>query len=119
MGPPSRPSAYALTIRAGREPLCHLIEACRERLRQAELLPAAPAGRRQKPPLPHITLARPRRRDAGEVRRAMAAWMRSAPLPRGPLVLERLALYTWNDDRREQLFRIAAQRLLAGGTLGS
>jgi hypothetical protein len=59
MGPPARPSAYALTFRQGREPISRLSEDFTKRLREVDARPAA-AGPRPEPPLPHITMARPR-----------------------------------------------------------
>jgi 2'-5' RNA ligase len=115
MGPAARPTAYALTLRQGREPISALIEDCRIRLRELEAWPAASAGSRDGPPLPHITMARPRRREAAQARVVMEAWMGGAPIPREPLSLHTLGLYTWTHDRSLRLFRLAAQRELGAG----
>ncbi len=115
MGPAACPSAYALTLRQGQASISRLIEACVIRLREVDALPAAAAGSRSGPPLPHITLARPRGREAAQARVAMEVWMGGAPSPTEPLCLHNLALYTWNHDRRLRLFRIAAQRDLGAG----
>ncbi len=107
MGPPRRPSAYALGLAAGRDAVAELIE------RWGPLALAA-AGRpgARRPALPHVSLARPPRRGGEAQRQAMAAWLPGAPSPAGAVRLEHLALYTWSADRRRRLFRIAAQRRL-------
>jgi 2'-5' RNA ligase len=115
MGPAARPTAYALTLQQGREPIARLIEVFGIRLREMDAGPAAAAGSRAGPPLPHITMARPRRREAAQARVAMEAWMGGAPIPRDPLSLHTLALYTWTHDRSLRLFRLVAQRDLGPG----
>jgi hypothetical protein len=46
----------------------------------------------------------------------MAAWLETAPRPDRPLLLNRIALYTWENDRRSRLFRFAAERTLEGAS---
>lgn len=107
MGPPRRPSAYALGLAEGCEGVAELID------RWGPLALAAagqPLGGR--PALPHVSLARPPRRGGDAQRQAMAAWLPGAPSPSGAVRLEHLALYTWAADRRGRLFRIAVQRRL-------
>jgi 2'-5' RNA ligase len=109
MGPLRRPSAYALTLGRGRRLTARLIEACR-----AAALAGADLPRDERPPLPHITLARPRRRPVGapDSREAMAAWLARAPVPHTTFTLAEIGLYRWAEDRRERLFAIALRRPL-------
>ncbi|MFM7313881.1 MAG: hypothetical protein ACKO0M_12070, partial [Cyanobium sp.] len=64
-------------------------------------------------PLPHLTLLRPRRRDARDWIGPMRLWMAQAPLPAGIAVLQELALWTWDGERRDRLFRMEARRPLS------
>lgn len=107
LGPQRQPSAYGLSFAAGHEPLCDLLRQWEPLAREAAGL--APGSR---PPLPHVTLLRPRRREAAQVIAPMRAWMAQAPLPEAPALLQELALYTWDPERRQRLFRIAASRAL-------
>lgn len=107
LGSPRQPSAYGLTFAEGREPLCALLRRWEPVAREAAGL--APASR---PPLPHVTLLRPKRREAARMIAPMRDWMAQAPLPETPALLLELALYTWAPERRERLFRIAARRAL-------
>jgi 2'-5' RNA ligase len=109
MGPPRRPSAYALTLGRGRRLTARLIESCR-----AAALAGAELPCDDRPPLPHITLARPRLRAVGatDSREAMAAWLRHAPVPGQPFTLEEIGLYRWAEDRGQRLFSIALRRPL-------
>jgi len=107
LGPRRRPSAYGLTLADGRDPAATLLKDWGE-----VALRAAGRPTERRPPLPHITLARPPRRQADALLGAMAHWLVTAPLPTEPFLLEHLALYTWRPDRRERLFRIVAARHL-------
>lgn len=108
LGSAHRPSAYGLTLAEGHAPLCALLQRWEPLAREAAgLVPSA------RPPLPHVTLLRPRRREAPLVFEPMRAWMAQAPLPAGTVLLQELALWTWDPERRERLFRITARRPLA------
>jgi 2'-5' RNA ligase len=107
LGSPRQPSAYGLSFAEGHRELCDLQGQWEHLARQAAGL--APPMR---PPLPHVTLLRPRRREAAEAIAPMRAWMAQAPLPDSPALLQELALYTWDPERRERLFRITARRPL-------
>ena len=111
LGAPAAPSAYGLTLAEGHEALCGLL-----RDWGAKALAAAGCRPERRSPLPHLTLLRPSRRQAADLREPMAAWMASAPLPQQPALLSQLALYTWADDRRQRLFRIVCSRTLASPT---
>ncbi len=107
MGSPQRPSAYALTLAQGNALTARLIELWRQPAFQAAGLPIE-----QRAALPHITLARPPRRGGEEERKAMVNWLRQAPVPEHPFLLEQIALYTWATDRSRQRFRIHSRRRL-------
>lgn len=117
MGPAQNPSAYALTLAPdsaeeldqahGSALTRSLIERWRVPALAAADLPPEP-----RTALPHITLARPRRRDAASEQAKVEAWLQRVPLPQHGFVVDQIALYTWADDRRNQLFTIQAQRPL-------
>jgi RNA 2',3'-cyclic 3'-phosphodiesterase len=89
LGSPARPSAYGLVLDDGAGSLNTYIAAHRDALREA-----AGVHTRERPPLPHVTLARPPRK-AGQVARERAAqWLETFRPPPTCLQLDRLALYT-------------------------
>lgn len=107
LGKPRRPSAFGLDLGAGGEAVTRLIETWRDRLlAAADLEPDARAAR------PHITLGRPPRRGGDVIRKRGRRWVERYEPPPATLHLDRIALYTWSDDRRERLFRIVAERAL-------
>lgn len=71
---------------------------------------AANSRRETRPPKPHATIARPRRRATSAERRAGLAWASALDLRAIPARLDRVALFTWSEDRRERLFRIVVER---------
>ena len=106
MGHPERPSALASLIEDDEGALVEVIE----RLR-SPICRAAGARRDKRPPRPHATVARPMR-SASEAQRADAvAWGTRLQLPEQPFLLPSLALYTWNRDRRTQLFRVVERHM--------
>jgi RNA 2',3'-cyclic 3'-phosphodiesterase len=107
LSPARQHSAYGLSFAEGHTPLCNLLQRWEPLARKAAGL--APSTR---PPLPHVTLLRPRRREALQVIEPMRAWMAQAHRPAGTVVLQELALYTWDHERLERLFRITARRAL-------
>ena len=107
LGNPRRPSAFGLGLERGRRTAAELMAHWGGLALEAAALPAE-----RREPLPHITLARPSRRGAEEARAAMQLWIRAAPRPSEPALLEQLALFTWAADRRERLFQVVAQRQL-------
>lgn len=102
-----QPSAYGLTVAEGHAQLCALQQRWEPLAREAAGL--VPASR---PPLPHVTLLRPRRREAVQAIEPMRVWMAQAPLPGGLALLQELALWTWDPERRERLFQITDRRPL-------
>ena len=107
MGPKPAYSALSALLDRGRtEAIAHLAST-------RDVLTEAALGRREKrAPKPHITLARPPLR-ANEASRAEGlAWARGVSLRSVARRLDRIALYTWHENRKEQLFRIVEERPL-------
>lgn len=102
-GDPDKPSAYALTLDRGRENAIACIVMHRDHL----LLIAGSRPDNYKP-RPHITIARPPRSASDALRLEGEAWTHSIVPPETELWLNRLALYTWADDRSIQQFKIVA-----------
>jgi len=103
LGPPQRPSAYGLIVDDANGTLAAWIARYRDAVRAAAGLDAE-----RRPALPHITLGRPPRRGGQAIRERSAQWLAEAALPDGHFRLDRLALYTWSNDRNTRLFaRIA------------
>jgi 2'-5' RNA ligase len=105
MGPKARYSALSALLARGRTELEQCIAELRDVVSEAAL------GRREKrPPKAHVTIARPGR-GASEVRRQEGLkWAQSLDLTAIGARLDRIALYTWSEDRQERLFRIVAER---------
>lgn len=111
LGSKRRPSAFSALLLEGRTQVEAAMGATRERMWDA-----ASARHDQRPPLAHVTLARPSRRATTlEVEHA-EAWARGLDLA-GPFVqLDSIALYTWSEDRKLNLFRkLASLPLTAAG----
>jgi RNA 2',3'-cyclic 3'-phosphodiesterase len=109
MGNRRRPSAYSLTFSMGADALAGLIEDWRNRVLEAS---GGPPDERS--PLPHATVARPPRRASDAVRAAGLAWLQDTAVPAVDVDIDRVALYTWSDDRKEALFQIVRSRSLNG-----
>jgi len=107
MGPKHKYSALSALLAEGRQET----EACIAALRDAPSL-AAKGRLEQRAPKAHVTIARPFR--AKDAERALGlGWARSLELGSVRATLDRIALYTWSEQRRERLFRIVAERPLA------
>ena len=107
MGPRGRYSALSALLARGRAETEALIARLRDPLSEAAI------GRREKrAPKAHVTLARPPLRATDAQRRAGLDWARAADLRSVERTLDRIALYTWHDNRRERLFKIVAERSL-------
>ncbi|HEX6765463.1 MAG TPA: 2'-5' RNA ligase family protein [Polyangiaceae bacterium] len=94
-------------LSSGREEATALLTAHRDPLHEA-----ATGTRPKRPAKPHVTLARVRGRASAESREAGLAWAASLDLRRVRVRLERIALYTWAESRKERLFRIVTERRL-------
>jgi 2'-5' RNA ligase len=107
MGNPKRYSALSALLSAGREEIEHMIARTRD-----TLCDAAGAPRDERPPKPHITLARPQRKATHPQRQAGLQWADAIDLRSVDLRLSQIALYTAAEDRNQKLFQIVAQREL-------
>jgi 2'-5' RNA ligase len=74
---------------------------------------AAGVPRPTRPAKPHVTLGRVRGRATAEERDEALAWARALDLGGVHARLDRVALYTWADVRRERQFKIVAERRLS------
>lgn len=109
MGRPDRYTALSALLDEGRAD----VEADMGRHRRAACEAASVAPDRRSPKA-HLTLARPGRRAGEGERAAGLAWARTVDLSGVPLTLDRLALYTWSEDRRDRLFRVVEEVRLVG-----
>jgi len=101
MGHPRRGTALAATLGLGGEALAERIGGHR-----AALLEVAGARPDDRPPLPHLTVARIRRRASRPERRAALRWAEGLELGDVTHRIDAIALYTWSDDRPRRQFQI-------------
>lgn len=101
LGKPRRPSAFGLDLGEGGDAVAHVIGQWRDPLRRA-----AGLSDETREPRPHLTLGRPPRRGGDAIRARALEWVASYRPPATPITLDRIALYTWADDRRERQFQI-------------
>jgi 2'-5' RNA ligase len=106
LGHPSKPSALCAMVDEGREPLAGMITEARQ-----TLLSAAGAPEDNRPPLPHMTLARIQRRAKAAERRQALRWADTIDLRAVTFTAPSVALYTWADDRQERLFQIVERHV--------
>jgi len=113
MGPRRTYSALSALLDRGREETEAFIGAVRDPLSEAAL------GRREKrAPKAHVTIARPQRRATDTDRESGRAWADTLDLRAVQQTLDRVALYTWSDDRPRRLFKIIAERKLQERQVG-
>lgn len=107
MGGKRRYSALSALLEVGRVEISACITALRDALTEAA------SGRREKRPAkPHVTIARPRSRATDADREQGLRWAEGLDLRSVSARLDRIALYTWSEDRRERLFRVVTERPL-------
>ena len=100
-------TALSALLDAGREETAACLAALRDPLTEAA------TGRREvRPPMPHVSIARPRYRAGDKDREAGLAWAAQLSLSHVQARLDRIALYTWHEQRSARLFRIVAERPL-------
>lgn len=105
MGNERRPSALSLVLETGHDEVVAVLRALRD-----PMIAAAGARPETREPLPHLTVARPALRASPERRKKAVAWAQSkAPLD-VEVVVDRLALYTWSDDRKVRQFKAVEER---------
>lgn len=100
-GPRQNPSAYAVVPAEPQPALDEFLAVYRNDIAQA-----AHARPDMRPPRPHITVARPRRRSSVSEKNALARWGETVELPEVTLTLSEVALYTWSEERDQKLFHI-------------
>ena len=108
MGNARRPSALSARLHEGNDAVARAITAVRD-----AVCDAAGAPREQRPALPHLTVARPRRTATYDERKDAVRWAASLDLGAPDVVLDAVALYTWSNERRERLFTIVDRAALA------
>ena len=98
-------SALSFEIAEGREEIAHLMEMWRAPLAAAAGVP--PENRR---PLPHVTVARPVRKDPRFRAKEVLAWANGFPPPEEKVELLRPMLFVWAADRATRQFQILEGR---------
>jgi RNA 2',3'-cyclic 3'-phosphodiesterase len=100
-------SALSALLAQGRAEATAYLSALRDRLTEAA------SGRTDKrPPKPHVSIARPRSRASDADREAGCSWASQLSLRAIHSRIDRIALYTWSEARRDRLFQIVAERRL-------
>jgi 2'-5' RNA ligase len=107
LGSARRPSAFAALLGEGRERVERAITEVRERMWLA-----ADARVDTRPALAHVTFARPQRRANPAQAKAAQRWALGLELGAPRCTLDRIALYTWNAERKDQLFQIVRELAL-------
>ncbi len=101
-------SALSALLDVGRAEATACVAALRDLLTQTA------SGRTEKrPPKQHDSIARPRSRASEADREAGLSWAAALRLQDVRARLDRIALYTWSETRRERLFQMVAERRLA------
>jgi 2'-5' RNA ligase len=106
-GNPRRPSAFSAELEEGRPEVAAAIACTRDAVSDA-----AGAPREAREARAHLTIARPRRAVSGEDRRNGLAWAEALDLRGIAIRLDRVALYTWSEDRTARLFRRVDELIL-------
>lgn len=108
LGNPRKPSALSAIVGDGSEALSEMIAEAR-----APLLAAADVPPDDRPPLPHMTLARVQRRAKGAERREALRWAEALEVGEATFAARSVALYTWSTDRPKRLFQIVERHELS------
>jgi len=96
-----RMSALSFSVNAGFQEAVNLIETWR-----APIFKSISTEVETRPALPHITIARPERRANSQERKSILGWLKTVEAPRLKIPINRVALYTWSDNRKETQFKI-------------
>jgi 2'-5' RNA ligase len=107
LGNPRKPSALTAIVAEGREAFVEMVLEAR-----APLLAEAGAPPDDRPPLPHMTIARIQRRAKGGDRRAALDWLDTVDFAHARFRAIEVALYTWSRDRQARLFDIVERHSL-------
>jgi len=98
---PRRFSALSFQIQAGHEEIAGLIAAWR-----GPLLEAAGRPPDVRPPLPHLTIARPARRHPDFRSGRIARWAAALTPPAAPISVQAPVLFGWSAERPRRQFRV-------------
>ncbi len=101
------PSALSFELAKGKEDVVQIMETWRD-----PLSALAGAQRETRPPLPHVTIARPQRKYGADGRRAALAWASTVEPPKGEVAVSSIALYTWSVDRHKRQFDIVYEHFI-------
>lgn len=104
MGSPRHWSALSILLGEGREAIEDALGVAREAAYRA-----AGAEPDTRPPKAHITVARLKRNATRSERTEAEVWAQQLVLPKVPVRVETIALYTWAEDRATKLFEIVEQ----------
>ena len=102
-----RVSALAFSLGDGHRQVEDMIRNHRD-----ALIAAARARPDHRRPLAHLTIARPIRKFGERGKREARTWAEQLCPPDVSLAIERLALYTWSEDRKVRQFRRVHTRAL-------
>lgn len=100
MGNPRRPSALSLTVSRGHAEAVAIMRALRD-----DMLTLCDAPPETRAPVPHITVARPRRNARGDERRAALDWAAGKAAVGATLTIDAIALYTRSEEPGDRQYR--------------
>jgi 2'-5' RNA ligase len=100
-------TALAALVERGRQELIECLSTHRN-----PVLEAATGRHEKRAPKPHVSIARPKGRGTDAQREAGLAWASALDLRAVKARLDRVALYTWSENRHERLFRIVSEHRL-------
>jgi len=107
MGSRRKYTALSALLDRGRQEATECLTTFRDALTEAA------TGRREKRPAkPHVTLLRPRSQATDADREAGLGWAKTVDLRHVSARLDRIALYTWSEVRRDRYFQIVSERPL-------
>jgi len=104
-------NAVSLVLEEGFESAAEVMREVCARLEGEDLLRPDP-----RPPLPHVTVARTRRRASPEEQAQAIDWAEAA-FAKARAQIDALALYTWSSTRPKPQFVVRAQRQMGDGGL--
>lgn len=102
MGNPRHPSALSACLVEHEREVAQAIDVVRH-----AACDEAGARRDERPVLPHLTVARIRRGASRDEQQSAVTWAQGIDLGAPRTWLTQVALYTWSEDRKTRLFRIA------------
>ena len=107
LGARRRPGALSAEVNRGREDLESMLA------QRGAIFAALGVEPPKQTPLAHITLARVKRKASREEYADARSWMHSLTVAGTRGAVDRMALYTWSEDRQETLFQIVHEAPIA------